>query len=157
MHDAVLSTAADALLAAGISCLRFNFRGVGSSDGAFAGGEGETDDLLAVVDWVTGEHPDNALWLVGYSFGAAVSWRALTGCSPELTLLIAPPVGMMPFADHATLPGKVVAIAGDQDSFVDQSTFSAWEGVEVHTVAGADHFFGGYHADLGKLIAACTA
>ncbi len=157
MHDAVLSTAADALLAAGVNCLRFNFRGVGASAGAFDQGEGETDDLMAVVDWLADEYPGNALWLVGYSFGAAVSWRALSRCNPALTLLIAPPVGMMPFTEHGTLPGKVVALAGDQDNFVDQATFAAWAGVETHTIAGADHFFGGRHAELGNLVAAAAA
>ncbi len=153
MHDAVLNTAAQALLGAGVSCLRFNFRGVGASDGRFDQGEGETDDLIAVVDWLASEHPGDALWLVGYSFGAAVSWRALARCNPALTILIAPPVGMMPFAEHATLSGKVTALAGDQDSFVDQAAFAAWAGVETHVVAGADHFFGGHHDDLGNLIA----
>ncbi len=153
MHDAVLQTAADALLAYGANCLRFNFRGVGSSSGSFDNGVGETEDLLAVINWVAEEYPRDKLWLVGYSFGASVAWRALTHCEPEKTLLIAPPVGMMPFEQPASLPGRVMAFAGDRDDFVDQATFASWQDVESQVISGADHFFSGRHADLEQAIA----
>ena len=67
MRDAVLDTVADALLERGICCLRFNFRGAGASAGTFDGGDGECDDLAAVLRWLADE-TSAPVWLAGYSF-----------------------------------------------------------------------------------------
>ncbi len=151
MHDAVLATAVEVLMGAGVNCLRFNFRGVGGSEGQFDNGDGEVLDAVAAVDWVRQEYPRDEIWLIGYSFGASVAWRAASSIDPARLILIAPPVGMMKFEANATT-AQVDAIAGSRDDFVDQATFNAWEDVDTHVIDGADHFFGGYHDALAETL-----
>ena len=76
MHNKVVTMAARALREVGIDSVRFNFRGVGASQGAFDEGVGETDDLIAVAEWLRTQRPDAALWLAGFSFGPYESLRA---------------------------------------------------------------------------------
>ena len=142
MHDGVLNIAAQALLAYGINCLRFNFRGVGSSAGSFAQGAGESEDLLSVTDWLHAEYPRDDLWLVGYSFGANVVYRTVlsqpVNPPPTRTILIAPPVGVMDFSGTLPVESKmrIDAVAGDRDDFVDAQTFTQWDGAKTHTICG---------------------
>ncbi|MBX3706160.1 MAG: alpha/beta hydrolase [Pseudomonadales bacterium] len=152
LHDGVLDHAARALLGCGVSCLRFNFRGVGASDGRFDGGDGETDDLMDAVAWLRANETPRQLWLAGYSFGAHVVWQALgRGGEADRVLLVAPPVGRMAFAVRR-LACPVDVFAGDADEFIDQQALAAWDGVNVHLLAGADHFFVGCGADLERRI-----
>lgn len=157
MHDRVLDCLARVLLDRGAAVLRFNFRGVGASDGRYANGDGEVDDLLAAAAWLRSQAPDDRLWAGGYSFGAFVAWRSLgRGLDAERLLLVAPPLGHMDFsAGAAGIPVDV--FAGDADEFVDQQALAAWEGVRAHTLAGADHFFMGQlnalAADIRRVIA----
>jgi hypothetical protein len=72
MHNNVVYRVARALRAHGISTLRFNFRGVGTSTGVHAGGVGEREDVTAALDLLAGHHPSLPLWLAGFSFGARV-------------------------------------------------------------------------------------
>jgi len=147
MHDAVLETLAGVLAEQDIGRVRFNFRGVGASDGQYDEGRGEADDVVAVRDWLAAEHAPEALWLAGYSFGSSVVWRARNRI-PEARriVLIAPPVGAMEFAppDEA-LAAEVTVVAGDGDAFVDLDALRQWSGdrCDLRTVAGADHFFAG--------------
>ena len=157
MHDMVLDTLAGQLLAHGCAALRFNFRGVGASEGHYDNGAGEADDLMAIVHWAN-EHRPGELWVAGYSFGTSVIWRALPKLEPQpgRILLIAPPIGMMPF-DEVAIGCPVDAIAGAQDEFVDQARFADWTGVNTHVIAGANHFFMGSHNALADQINALLA
>jgi alpha/beta superfamily hydrolase len=145
MHDGVLDVVAKTLLDAGISCLRFNFRGTGASTGSHSGGPGERLDLVAAVEWVRAELAPAALWLGGYSFGASVVWDYLVGDGAPTSgiaraILVAPPTGAMAFASgHPSCP--VDAIAGSADHFVDRDALAALPGVTAHVLTGADHFF----------------
>ncbi|NOX50522.1 MAG: alpha/beta hydrolase [Gammaproteobacteria bacterium] len=152
MHDAVLDTIAGVLLGQGINCLRFNFRGVGNSAGSFDNGVGEIEDLTAAAQWVTNEYPRDKLWLAGYSFGSSIVWQGLNTLTPTRTLLIAPPMGVMPFAGEPPTDAQVIAIAGDQDDYVDTQKFSDWAEVETFLIPGADHFFNGSHDQLAQCI-----
>ena len=73
MEDVVLACLADTLVARGVGCLRFNFRGVGGSTGSHSDGAGELDDLFAVIYWLKTANPTRSYWLGGYSFGANIS------------------------------------------------------------------------------------
>ncbi len=152
MHDAVLDTIAGVLLGQGINCLRFNFRGVGNSAGSFDNGVGEVEDLAAAAQWVANEYPRDKLWLAGYSFGSSIVWQGLNALTPTYTLLIAPPTGVMPFAGEPPTDTQVIAIAGDQDDYVDTQKFSAWADVETFLIPGADHFFNDSHDQLTQSI-----
>ena len=153
MHDAVLATLARVLLQRGVNCLRFNFRGVGASEGRYDDGHGEQDDLTAVCAWVADEYPRDTLWLGGYSFGASIVWQCLEQLNPERGLLVAPPVGAMAFA-ATTYTGKLSVFAGDRDTFVDLPRFEALFGANGHIINGADHFFAARHGELATSIEA---
>ncbi len=154
MHDGILDAAASVLLNQGVSVLRFNFRGVGQSEGQHAGGEGEADDLSAVVAWALDTGPSESILLAGYSFGAAVAWRAAhTLPRLERLLLIAPPIGMMPFTSPAPAC-PVHVVYGDQDEYIDADAMASWAGITRHQVDGANHFFMGEWQGLSSALAA---
>jgi len=156
MDDMVLGVLAESLESAGIASLRFNFRGVGASDGAHDGNGGEVADLEAAIAWAIDTYPNARLALGGYSFGASTVCRLLAqGDLPALerVLLIAPPVGNLPApAPDGSVPTDV--FAGDADPFVDQSALATWAHARLHLITGADHFFGGRWQDLAGEIGA---
>src|SRR5205809_3327670 len=73
MHTKVVYQGAKGLVRAGCAVLRFNFRGVGRSDGSFTGGEGEKEDFRAALDYMASKYPDRPLWAAGFSFGSSVA------------------------------------------------------------------------------------
>ena len=127
MHNKVVTMAARALREVGATTLRFNFRGVGQSEGAFDDGAGELDDLRAVAGWAREHHPDKALWLAGFSFGAWVSLRAAVELQAAALLSIAPPVGRswdFSGIEIPTIPWLV--IQGEADEIVDPQAVFDW-------------------------------
>lgn len=141
LDDYVLGVARNVLLQAGHRVVRFNFRGVGGSIGVFDDGQGEIDDLLAVLAAVRTQSPQTPLRLLGYSFGASVAWNALPQAGELAQLiLIAPPTGAMSFTDHAE-PVVASAIAGTEDEFVDSRWLAQDGRVVWQLIPGADHFF----------------
>ncbi len=148
MDNKVVHTLARTFTAAGIAALRFNFRGVGDSAGAYDEGEGETEDALAAVAFAherTGELP---LWLAGFSFGSSIALRASarTGCTG--LVMVAPPAAKFgrPEADPPGCPWLVVQ--GDADEIAPPDDVVAWvngidPGPELVMLPGVDHFFHG--------------
>lgn len=101
----------------GAPAIRFNFRGVGASEGAYADGLGETEDVIAVAEWARSRFPQAELWLSGFSFGAAVAIRAATSLKPARLISVAPPVARMAglLADaRPACPWLVVQGAADE-------------------------------------------
>ena len=90
MHNKVAHTLARAFLASGFAALRFNFRGVGDSEGSFDDGGGEVDDVLSCLEWMRRRFPDRMLWLAGFSFGAAMSIRAAVATPVAGLISVAP-------------------------------------------------------------------
>lgn len=156
MHDAVLESVETALAPQIRASLRFNFRGVGDSDGAFDGGAGEVDDVVAAAQWLGSEFPSSPLWIAGYSFGSAMAWRARSRLVVERITLIAPPMGAMRFDEAPTQQCTISAIYGDADEYVDANALAAWAatqpGATLHVIPGCDHFFGGHHQELKRLL-----
>ena len=72
MNNNVVYRAAKALVAGGVTALRFNFRGVGASTGSYGEGVGEEEDVRAAVDFLRAQAPGLAIWIAGFSFGARV-------------------------------------------------------------------------------------
>ena len=147
MHNKVVTMASRALRECGAATLRFNFRGVGRSEGSFDDGDGELDDLRAVAAWAKSEHPDKVLWLAGFSFGAWISLRAADELKAQLLLSIAPPVGRSWSFDDITLPAcPWLVIQGDDDEIVDAQAVYRWiESLpmppQLVRIPGAGHFF----------------
>lgn len=157
MHNNVMDALARAGEAAGRAVLAFNFRGVGASDGAFAGGAGECDDLLAVLDHVADARncPADRIAVAGYSFGALVSALSLErGAGPAGVLWVSPPISMAPIGDAARdWAGVKHLVVGGRDTFcrpADARAFceAAVPPIAFHEVPGADHFYMGYEDDV---------
>ena len=146
MHNKVVTMAARSLRELGATTVRFNFRGVGESTGTFDHGNGERDDLLAVVAWVSEQRPRDDLWLAGFSFGAYVSLRATNETQPQALISIAPPVGRWEF-DKIVLPTcPWLVIQGDEDEIVDPQAVYDWiatlkQKPDLVRMHGTSHFF----------------
>jgi len=158
MHNKVVTMAATALQALGVTTVRFNFRSVGSSAGSFDHGIGEQEDLKAVVAWVREHRPDAALWLVGFSFGAFVSLKAAGELAPEALVSIAPPAGRSWDFDGVQPPARWLVIQGEQDEIVDPQAVYDWlDGIdaphELVRMPDTSHFF---HRKLIDLRGAVT-
>jgi alpha/beta superfamily hydrolase len=153
MANKVVHMLSKTLVELGLPCVRFNFRGVGRSEGQFDDGNGETDDLLAVITWVHQQFPDAPLCLSGFSFGAYVALRASQRTTVARLLLVAPPVDMYEFGG-LTLPAAIsLVIQGGQDEIVNADAVQSWlkkNGAisQLIWLDNADHFF---HGRLNQL------
>jgi len=159
MHNKVVTMAARALRELGITVVRFNFRGVGHSEGGFDDGNGEREDLRAVAAWVRQQHPDTALWLAGFSFGAYVTLRMAVTLEAAALISIAPPVGRSWDFDGIALPRSPwLLIQGDADEIVDPQAVYAWlatlpQPPRLVRMPDTSHFF---HRKLMDLRSAVT-
>lgn len=153
MHNKVAHTLARAALGLGAPALRFNFRGVGKSAGAFADGVGETDDALAAIAWLHARHPQAELWLMGFSFGAMVALRAAAQRAPAKLVTVAPAVDRFR-ADQPALPAVPwLLVQGEADELVDVDTVQDWAErqeprPELVVMPGVAHFFHGHLHEL---------
>ncbi|MEP6907013.1 MAG: alpha/beta fold hydrolase [Pseudoxanthomonas sp.] len=126
LNNKVVTMAARSLRELGATTVRFNFRGVGKSDGSFDHGNGEQQDLLAVVDWVREHRPEDDLWLAGFSFGAYVSLRASDAVQPDALISIAPPAGRWDFDKIVTPTCPWLLIQGENDEVVEPQAVYDW-------------------------------
>jgi alpha/beta superfamily hydrolase len=148
MRSIVISALFDALPVAGVTCLRFNFRGVERSSGTHDEGRGELLDVQAAVDALADAGVgDGPLVLAGWSFGADM---ALATQDARLAgwLAIAPPLRFA--SDFGAVAGDArpkQLVLGQHDEFRDPATVveatEDWRSTEIEVVAGASHFFVG--------------
>ncbi len=104
----------------GFATLRFNFRGVGKSQGSFDSGIGELSDAASALDWVQSIHPEaSQTWIAGYSFGALIGMQLLMR-RPEIRgfISIAPPANMYDFSFLAPCPASGIIVQGVADTVV---------------------------------------
>jgi uncharacterized protein len=148
MFNKVVHTLARAMTDLGIAALRFNFRGTGTSEGTYAGGDGEVDDVEAVAASVAERWPGAHLWLAGFSFGAIVSARASVKLAPRQLISIAPAVNLpgKKFLVQPAMPWLI--IQGEADEVVPAAAVTAWvenfvPRPELVLLPGVDHFFHG--------------
>lgn len=156
MDNKVVTTLARAATDVGWSAVRFNFRGVGASAGAFDHGEGEHEDARAVLAWAARQWLGDPPALAGFSFGAWVAMRLALDASVSRLLTVAPPVDRFAhFPDRAPrCPWWV--IQGLADEVVDASRVVAWAeqmlpAPRLVTLPGVSHFFHGQLAVLRDL------
>jgi alpha/beta superfamily hydrolase len=155
MHNKVVTTLARTFKDVGLHTVRFNFRGVGKSAGTFDSGEGELQDLFAILEWVKTTHPGTAIWLAGFSFGAYIAAKAATQKSVAQLVCVAPPV--INFAMQ-TLPPVMcpwIVVQGDQDEIVSSDAVFEWAAAadpkpHVIRMEGSGHFFHGKLLELRR-------
>ena len=154
MNNKVVTTLARAAGRLGALSLRFNFRGVGTSAGHYDGGRGEKDDARAAASWLQASYPSLPLWIMGFSFGAALAFDLAAELRSVFLVTVAPPVAMI--TNPAAPPCPWLLIQGDADEVVDPKAVRAWATSispppNLISVPGASHFF---HGRLGEIIAA---
>ena len=136
----------------GFAVLRFNFRGVGRSQGEFDDGIGELADAAAALDWLQSFNPNaSGCWIAGFSFGAWISMQVLMR-RPEIQgfISVAPPANLYDFSFLAPCPSSGLIINGTKDEIVDPESveklvekLKTQKAITIeHTVIeGAGHFF----------------
>lgn len=148
MHNKVAHTLARTLAALGLVTVRFNFRGVGASEGAYADGLGEVEDAVAVLDFARQRWPGRPLWLGGFSFGGMVAIAAAGQRRIDRLVTVAPPVYRMDMATVSQPDCPWLILIGDEDELVDVDAVIAWvnelePGPHLIVLQGVDHFFHG--------------
>lgn len=136
----------------GFSVLRFNFRGIGRSQGEFDEGIGELSDAASALDWLQSENPAaSQCWITGFSFGAWIGMQLLMR-RPEISgfISIAPPANLYDFSFLAPCPGSGLFISGTADKVVphaevrglaDRLTAQKDIVIDHALIEGANHFF----------------
>ncbi len=148
MDNKVVHTIARVATDHGYVAVRPNFRGVGMSEGEYDKGIGESEDMLAIIDFVSRNYPGLPWCLAGFSFGAYVQHRVAKRIQTGCVLLVAPAVNLYEF--DAPEPGTSI-IHGDLDEVVPYPEALAWASrhdVPLKVIHGSDHFF---HGKLNEL------
>lgn len=153
LTNKVIHTVARGFVAQGAAAVRFNFRGVGASQGVHDGGRGETDDLVTVAAWARARWPGLPLWLGGFSFGSYVALNGTPRLAPALLATVAPPVGRWDFSHIAAPACPWLVVQGSADELVDAAEVARWAGalqpaVRIALMDGASHFFHGRLREL---------
>jgi len=147
----------------GFSALRFNFRGVGRSQGSFDHGQGELSDAAAALDWAQTINPEaKSCWIAGFSFGAWIGMQLLMR-RPEISgfISVSPPANIYDFSFLAPCPSSGLMVQGDQDTVVPQDSvaklvtkLSHQRGIKINyqIIPGATHFYTEHLDHLSKTV-----
>lgn len=162
MHNKVVTTLARVYRDDGALVVRFNYRGVGASAGSYGGGDGEADDLLAVVAWLRERQPNLPVQLAGFSFGTYVAAQgaqtlAEQDSAAQQLLLVAPSVENFNFSGFTHVACPVVVVQGGEDDVVSAPAVAAWVAASplrptLLRMDSAGHFFHGLLPELAELV-----
>ena len=167
MHTKAVYHAMKAFSSFGLPVLRFNFRGVGLSEGEHDHGRGEQDDVRAALDWLEHTFHNRPILFAGFSFGSYVGLRACCGdvrvkglVGLGLPVRVAEREYRYGFLPRCTAPK--LFISGDHDEFAPRDELAAvWarapEPKRLVLIEGADHFFQGTNSPAPKLLQMQTA
>lgn len=148
----------------GFSVMRFNFRGVGRSQGKYDEGIGELSDAATALDWLQQQNPEAATcWIGGFSFGTWIAMQLLMR-RPEIEgfMGVAPPANLYDFSFLAPCPSSGIMIHGDRDEIVPEESVEKLVNKTVtqkgrkiayHLVQGADHYFRNQLDELNQVMA----
>ncbi|MEN9783389.1 MAG: hypothetical protein RJA24_732 [Pseudomonadota bacterium] len=148
----VVTTLAKTLFGLGYVVIRPNFRGVGASAGSFDQGNGETDDLIAVIRYAKERFGEMPLLLAGFSFGAFVQTRVARQVTAERLVLVGPAVNRFP---AETVPANTLVIHGEHDDVVPLAAVFDWarpQQLPLVVVPGGEHFFHGRLHLLAQIV-----
>lgn len=158
MHTKAVFRTAQALSDTGFDVVRFNFRGVGTSTGSYAGGEGEKGDVTAALDWLASQRFGLPLLLGGFSFGAKVSLPVgLADPRVDALLGLGLPLSMYDFSFLSDAEKPVLLVQGGEDEFGGRDALDALVSgmsgpITAHAVAGADHYFNDHFEELQDIV-----
>jgi uncharacterized protein len=159
MHTKVVFQSAKALTRIGCVVLRFNFRGVGLSAGAWDNGRGELDDYKAALDHMAATYPGIELWTAGFSFGSYIATTA--GADDERVcalIAIAPPVDKYEFASVKLSAKPKFIVHGERDELIPLKAVREFyarlqEPKELVEIDRATHLFDGQASEVGDALA----
>ncbi len=157
MYNPVVETIQTAYRNCGYTTLRFNFRGVGKSQGAHEAGIGEQADVVGAVSYLI-DLGLTQIDLAGYSFGTWVTARAIKqNFSIKNMIMVSPPAAFMDFADINDLPCLKLVVTGDQDEIAPteqvKNLLPGWNPEAVfEVISGADHFYTGHLKTLSSIL-----
>jgi uncharacterized protein len=159
MHTKVVFQSTKALSRIGCTVLRFNFRGVGRSAGAWDKGQGELDDYRAAIDYVATEYPGLEIWAAGFSFGSYVAMTVGASDSRICALIgVAPPVDRYDFATIKASTKPKFLIHGEQDELISLKAVRKFyaelnDPKELVEIDRANHLFDGQAGEVGDALA----
>jgi alpha/beta superfamily hydrolase len=153
MDNKVVTTLGKALQETGIPTVRFNFRGVGASGGAFDQGIGETADADAVASWGAQRWPGRSLVIAGFSFGGYVALRLAQQRVPRHLITVAPAIQLFDVSQMAAPRCPWLVVQGDADDVVDPAAVIEWvktldPNPHLILLPGVGHFFHGRLQEL---------
>ena len=163
MNNKIVYNIYHAFVNAGFSVLRFNFRGVGRSQGKYDDGNGELSDAATALDWMQQQNPEaSTCWIGGFSFGAWIAMQLLMR-RPEIEgfLTVAPPANLYDFSFLAPCPSSGLVVQGTRDEIVPEESVTKLinklvtqkgKEVEYKIVDGADHYFRNHLESLNDLM-----
>ena len=163
MHTKIVFRMYKIFIKAGFSTIRFNFRGVGKSEGFFDDGEGELSDAACVLDWLQQYNTNSKIcWVAGFSFGAWIAMQLLMR-RPEINgfVSISPPANLRDFSFLAPCPSSGLIIHGDKDNVAsyDSSKILSEKlqkqkkvNIKFKTIKGADHFYENYSTEFTNIV-----
>jgi alpha/beta superfamily hydrolase len=146
----------------GFSTLRFNFRGVGKSQGKYDEGVGELTDAATALDWLQLQNPDaSTCWICGFSFGSWIALQLLMR-RPEIEgfVAVSPPANLYDFSFLAPCPSSGLITQGSRDEIVSEEAVSklvsklgSQHGAQVQyqVIQGADHYYRNQLDELGSV------
>lgn len=157
MNNKVVTTVEKACLELGCKVIRFNFRGVGQSEGVYDDGQGEVQDVSTIIDWAQNHFLSDRIFLVGFSFGSFVAYQASLSHSISGLCLIAPPI------HHYEYPSSIPpcawsVIIGDKDELVPLDAVIEWlktkpnQNYQFQIFKDTTHFFHGKLIELKDYI-----
>lgn len=158
MNNKVVYSLYQAFRRRGFSTLRFNFRGVGHSEGCFDNGPGEMSDAASALDWMQTHNANaSACWIGGFSFGAWIGMQLMMR-RPEISgfISVSPPAEDHDFSFLAPCPSSGMILHGDQDMVIPLASVdklakkvSSQKNITIdyRIIKGGDHFFGD-HMDV---------
>lgn len=157
MNNKVVTTLARAFKELGIPSLRFNFRGVGASEGNYDAGIGESEDMLVLAQLCQQELPARRLIFAGFSFGSYVTYRAAAQTQADLLISIAPPVHHYNYTEFAQHPKAWVILQGEQDEVVPADEVYRFAErfptpLPLYRFPETGHFFHGKLLDLKAIV-----
>lgn len=157
MDNKVVTTISKAFSSLDITPVRFNFRGVGSSEGEFDHGRGEIDDLMSIIQGIGNLYGQCRLILAGFSFGSYIATKVASQICPQALITVAPPVHHQDFYSLLPITFPWLLVQGEQDEVVPVNEVYTWfESLapkpELIKMKGVSHYFHGHLIELREIV-----